>query len=78
MQWRRYQANIEDTKFDIKGYDVKKDYMYRIVAVNEFGKSDPSNSLSVYAKTRKFAFRQGVLISVGKKKIVPEPLRQIR
>ena len=74
MQWRRYQPNIEDTKFDIKGYDVKKDYMYRIVAVNEFGKSDPSNSLSVYAKTRKFSFCQGVVTSVGKKKLCQDYL----
>ena len=53
MHWKRYQSNIEDTKLDIKSYDVKKDYMYRVIAFNEFGRSDPSNSLSVYAKTRK-------------------------
>ena len=53
IHWKRYQSNIEDTKLDIKSYDVKKDYMYRVIAFNEFGRSDPSNSLFVYAKTRK-------------------------
>ena len=53
LDWKRIHLGIEDTRQFIDRYDIRKDYMYRVIAVNEFGESDPSNSLSVYAKSSK-------------------------
>ncbi len=51
LHWKQLQTGIPDISFPIKEYDVKKDYMYRVTAFNDYGVSEPTGAVSAYAKT---------------------------
>ena len=51
QEYRRLHHDIEDASYKITGYDVTRDYMYRIIAENHYGNSDPTSAMSMYGKT---------------------------
>ena len=48
--WEMVQSGIEPTTLRIEKYDPRKDYLYRVRAENEYGRSDASMSVSYYGK----------------------------
>ena len=51
QEYRRIHSGITTVSHKISGYDVTRDYMYRVVAENEYGVSDATSAMSMYGKT---------------------------
>ncbi len=53
--WERIGNDIQEPKFKVNKYNKKKDYYFRVKAVNEVGSSEPSMPAMLRRKDGMFA-----------------------
>ena len=63
QSWKVHKRDLEDSTFKFKNFPTDKDYCFRIRAINDFGKSEPSYSVLVTQEPGMFilAFMKKIL-----------------
>lgn len=53
QNWKELAKGLTDTSFKVWNLDPEKDYMYRVIPVNEFGPGEPSMPVATYMYRKK-------------------------